>query len=697
AAPIPAPRASGPALFQMMMENRQQPLTINPRSGAMAANATILGQVMRIGYPPSDAQVSQSFNGVYRRGQLEVNNRVRVLNDRAKMTHSVACGIMMILVKGSAEARKAVMAWFADTLLVNDSAEALYRDPHKTASQEFLMNVSTALLHLAMPIVRDEAKFSKIDAPSFLSSKAALGAIYPEDTTMLITRQAAATAAAGEGTQGSHVAEEGKTREGGDGSSGTLSEVTGTPLVELKSFTTQAFFVCWRGLHLGLLEVMGRHERLHQHLAHVQRSMGDMGGPNANPMVEQQYNSLVTQKLAAEIVILDSDVLYDTLLFMVRAGSWLTEFVSREAGVPVDSSEHESGSNGVGGLSENSPVWQIPEHLMNDILELILFLTRFNPSTLSKVELYPLMTLVVFFLAHPSLVKSPHLRASLGDVLYSAFLPRSERTEDFNPGNHLGVEAHTGLLYTHPLAQEHLAPSLLLLYGDVEHTGFYDKLRHRFYIAAVLKYLWRSPEHRSTFRRISQDVNKFVRFANGLMNESNSLVASVMEKLPEVRTVQLQMRDPAQWGAMSETERNEVTERLQETERGLKSNLSLCNETLNMVAYLTSDPDIQKPFLRDELLPRLAEMLLCVLKQLIGSKGLEIKVDNPESYNFRPKDMLRDICTTISQFSTQQGFHLALATSGYYQEDLLPKATATMRRLKLLPPADLAHMDQLCR
>lgn len=66
---------------------------------------------------------------------------------------------------------------------------------------------------------------------------------------------------------------------------------------------------------------------------------------------------------------------------------------------------------------------------------------------------------------------------------------------------------------------------------------------------------------RSTFRRISQDVNKFVRFANGLMNESNSLVASVMEKLPEVRTVQLQMRDPAQWGALSETERNEITER----------------------------------------------------------------------------------------------------------------------------------------
>lgn len=58
--------------------------------------------------------------------------------------------------------------------------------------------------------------------------------------------------------------------------------------------------------------------------------------------------------------------------------------------------------------------------------------------------------------------------------------------------------------------------------------------------------------------------------------------------------------------------------RHQENERSLKSNLSLCNETLHMVTYLTSDPDIQKPFLREELMLRLAEMLLCVLKQLVS-------------------------------------------------------------------------------
>lgn len=49
-----------------------------------------------------------------------------------------------------------------------------------------------------------------------------------------------------------------------------------------------------------------------------------------------------------------------------------------------------------------------------------------------------------------------------------------------------------------------------------------------------------------------------------------------------------------------------------------------------MVAYLTSDPDIQKTFLRDELLPRLAEMLLCVLKQLVSLNLLGMSQSNLE-------------------------------------------------------------------
>lgn len=60
------------------------------------------------------------------------------------------------------QSRKAVVAWFAEALLVNTPAEASQPDPLKAASSEFLMNVSVALLGLAMPVVRDENKFKKV-------------------------------------------------------------------------------------------------------------------------------------------------------------------------------------------------------------------------------------------------------------------------------------------------------------------------------------------------------------------------------------------------------------------------------------------------------------------------------------------------------------------------------------------------------
>lgn len=84
-----------------------------------------------------------------------------------------------------------------------------------------------------------------------------------------------------------------------------------------------------------------------------------------------------------------------------------------------------------------------------------------------------------------------------------------------------------------------------------------------------------------------------MRFANGLMNESNALVASVMEKLPEVRAVQLQMRDPAQWGAMSETEQNELSERWAETWAHFESTASACIQALvDKNVWVIFDPPI---------------------------------------------------------------------------------------------------------
>lgn len=175
---------------------------------------------------------------------------------------------------------------------------------------------------------------------------------------------------------------------------------------------------------------------------------------------------------------------------------------------------------------------------------------------------------------------------------------------------------HSSLLGSLFEAQKYLAPALLLLYGDVERTGFYEKLTNRRSIMVVLKHLWTLDTHRPAFRGIAtvgssssalalatapsaltdsgaaaavtpsptlmdiviepsasnqstdamteeerqqqdeeeavalslslsiqapasapieydstSDENYFIRFANGLMNETNSLVSMTMERL----------------------------------------------------------------------------------------------------------------------------------------------------------------------
>jgi ubiquitin conjugation factor E4 B len=79
------------------------------------------------------------------------------------------------------------------------------------------------------------------------------------------------------------------------------------------------------------------------------------------------------------------------------------------------------------------------------------------------------------------------------------------------------------------MSKETLAPSLLLLYGEVENTGYYEKNDHR------AKFLWSSPEHKNAFKGITEDKNSFITFANGIVNEMNDKFASVMETLPSIR------------------------------------------------------------------------------------------------------------------------------------------------------------------
>ena len=285
------------------------------------------------------------------------------------------------------------------------------------------------------------------------------------------------------------------------------------------------------------------------------------------------------------------------------------------------------------------------------------------------------------------MVRNYNLRAQLGDILYEIFLPRpsTHNRRDEVPASVacdplLGGQTY---LLSDKSAQETLAPSLLLLYGEVEHTGYFEKMSHRAKIASLIKYLWESTEHRPAFRSITENTTSFIKFANGIMNETNTLIATVMQKLPEIRGAQEKMNNVEAWGRLSEEEQEQISSRLDESEREVKSSLPLCNKTLQMFGYLNTDKDIRSLFLLDELCSRLVTMLLHVLTKLVGSKGLDLKVDNPEQYDFRPKEMLRDLCAIFALFAASEVFQTECANARC-DINMLRKAVQTCQRLNLL-------------
>lgn len=293
------------------------------------------------------------------------------------------------------------------------------------------------------------------------------------------------------------------------------------------------------------------------------------------------------------------------------------------------------------------------------------------------------------------MVRNYNLRAMLGDTLYEVFLPSADGARNEVPES-VYVDRTVGQSYmlADPSAQETLAPSLLLLYGEVEHTGYYDKMSHRAKISSIIKYLWESTEHRPAFRRITQNRESFIKFANGIMNETNTLIATVMQKLPEIRRAQDQMKNHQEWGQLTEEQQKQITERLEDNEREVKHALPLCNKTLKMFGYLNTDKDIRNLFLLDELCPRLVQMLLHVLTKLVGSKGLELKVDNPEELEFKPKIMLQDLCRIFSLFANAEVFSVECAKSGC-NPTLLQTALKTVRRINLLSGDELAAFESL--
>ena len=107
----------------------------------------------------------------------------------------------------------------------------------------------------------------------------------------------------------------------------------------------------------------------------------------------------------------------------------------------------------------------------------------------------------------PLYVTSPYVRAEFAHVLRQWIPEHADPKKRYfaAPPEHV-----TRLFGHHPMALEHLVPTLLRVFVDVEftgaHTQFYDKFNIRQHVNELLSHLWTIPAHRAKWVAFAQQV-----------------------------------------------------------------------------------------------------------------------------------------------------------------------------------------------
>ncbi|KAG6950518.1 hypothetical protein JG688_00014116 [Phytophthora aleatoria] len=623
-----------------------------PMTGRRLQDATALGILLRFSCN-QDPAITQMFTNITKRTKNDVDNSILTIRNKLDSVQTAVSGIFTLLLKAGGSAREQVLAWLEQAMQVNAERAKENPDANITATNGMFVNLTMVLLKLCGPFLAPNSKKAQLIKTDYLATQ---NPLFPFDETRLV----------GAGTENAASHQD-------DRQALNISDF---------NFITRCYFITARAMHLGPVGMMGQYMRLLRQLSYFQSRMNS---PNADPRLKAHFDQMAAAKIIMDAELLHPDFLHEMIRFSLLTcavvnscctGSTVFDHSTLELPLPAPDT------------NKNTLLKYIPEHLVDDLSSVLKFIARLQPKALNAFELKELLRMILIFLSSPGYVHSPHLRAKMSEVLFHIFLPSEESEERETAGTAFGVE----LLRTDLLAQRHLAPCLLALYGDVEHTGFYEKLEHRYNIACLLKYLWKLEGHKPAFLLIAEDRGSFVKFAHGLMNHINSLVTDALIALPEIKLLQEEMQDVARWMALDESVREQKQSLLSDKERTVTSSLQLANETIHMMSYLTSE--IQEPFVRmPELEDRLVSMLNSVIVKLAGPRGLELKVNNPEQYKFRPKVMLKEIVETLLHFAQYPSFLEAVATNGYYDGPVFRKCAHIVARTQLLEPSDVQKFE----
>ncbi|KAJ1296657.1 hypothetical protein BS78_01G319200 [Paspalum vaginatum] len=572
--------------------------------------------------------------------------------------------VLLILLK-NLDTREKVLEYIAEVINKNASRSGMQVDPLKCASSGMFVNLSAVMLRLCEPFLDNmESKKDKIDVKYLFCNNridfknlTALNASSEEVSSLIesINNEHAQNNA-------SREARYVESREAtSSGKNSTTSQF---------SFICECFFMTARVLNLGLMKAISDFKHISQQLARLEddlesnRAVRDQGG--SSPQLEQDITRLekIVEILSQDKFCYEAQILRDGA-FLQRALTFYRLMILWSVDL-------------VGGFKMPLPSQCpkefscIPEHFLDDAMDLLVLTSRI-PKALETFALDDFLSFIIMFMGSTSYIKNPYLRAKMVEVL-NCWMPQRS-----------GLSSTASLFEGHQLCLDYLVRNLLKLYVDIEftgsHTQFFDKFNIRHNIAELLEYLWDVPSHRNAWRQIAKEEEKgvYLNFLNFLINDSIYLLDESLNKILELKEIEAEMANTVEWERRPAQEREERLRVFHQWENIVRFDMKLANEDVGMLAFTSEQ--IPAPFLLPEMVERVASMLNYFLLQLAGPQRKSLTVKDPEKYEFKPKQLLKQIATIyvhISRGDKEAVFPAAISKDGRAYNDQLFASAANI-------------------
>jgi len=511
------------------------------------------------------------------------------------------------------DAKDSTLDWIATVLIKNRDANKMGA-AETLSSTGFANSFSTAMLRLSKPFMDrlddKKSRYANYDATYFTRSKR-MGQYFDVSETRIVADKSTFEA-------WQQSLEEAK------GASGETIPFTPT-------FITECF-------HMTLLSLI-QQSRIYRIYADVFERHAEMKRSGLEP---KNFEGFARIKASIEDVIFAPLHFQEAFLFWEMVGVWLARVASTPDGQQLSGSTRFYAPPMPLPSTPPKAYQCLPEMILENYATFFMFAALYWEKFADQ-EHTDLMNSLVTLLSSPAYVKNPHIRVKMVQVL-TVLMPRGK-------GGRLPPK--TVSPFDTNFVISNLGPALTLLYCDVERTGsasqFYDRLNARHELSSILVFLWTDrPGHKESIVAYwDHHPDNFESFADKLLNDSIFLLDEGLSKLFESRGAQSRLDAGL---IANDAERREATETMERGARQTRSFMVLLRESLRIFSMVALNHP--RLFMTAGMHERLATSLNYCLYQIHGPRRAELRLPNPEKYEFEPAWVVDRLCACILSFAT---------------------------------------------